>query len=159
MVFALPWFQTTVYVVASRSTTPPKIKYEKSHAKDLITNPIDKAFNTAKLLFKTSDRLTVSPASGADGVIFISGVKGKETYYHSDILQFDQFSGKLLNRRNYEEQNAGEKLIGMNYDIHVGAILGLPGKIIAFLASLVAASLPVTGFMIWLNRKKKKNKK
>jgi uncharacterized iron-regulated membrane protein len=37
----------------------------------------------------------------------------------------------------------------LNYDIHIGAILGLPGKIVAFLASLIAASLPVTGLVIW----------
>ncbi len=44
----------------------------------------------------------------------------------------------------------------MNYDIHVGAVLGLPGKIMAFFASLIAASLPVTGFYVWCGRKKKK---
>jgi uncharacterized iron-regulated membrane protein len=42
----------------------------------------------------------------------------------------------------------------MNYDIHVGAIAGLPGKIIAFLACLLCASLPVTGFIIWFDREK-----
>ncbi|KIO77646.1 membrane protein [Pedobacter lusitanus] len=159
MVFALKWFQTTVYVVSSRSITQPVIKQEKSHPATPVFSPVDQAFETAKKLLPASDRIGVSSASGADGVIYISGIIGKETYYHADALQFDQYSGKLLNRRNYEEQNAGEKLIGMNYDIHVGAILGLPGKIIAFIASLVAASLPVTGFMIWLNRKKKKKKK
>jgi uncharacterized iron-regulated membrane protein len=43
----------------------------------------------------------------------------------------------------------------MNYDIHVGAVLGLTGKILAFIASLVAASLPVTGTLIWIGRKRK----
>jgi len=159
MVFAMKWFQTTVYVIASRSITPPDFKQEKSQKSIVTFNPMDKAFDTAKILLKTADRIAFSPASGADGVIYVNGIIGKETYYHADALQFDQYSGKLLHRKNYSEQNAGEKLIGMNYDIHVGAILGLPGKIIAFIASLVAASLPITGFMIWLNRKKKKSKK
>jgi uncharacterized iron-regulated membrane protein len=43
----------------------------------------------------------------------------------------------------------------MNYDIHVGAIGGLTGKIIAFIASLVCASLPVTGFLIWWGKRRK----
>jgi uncharacterized iron-regulated membrane protein len=47
------------------------------------------------------------------------------------------------------------KLMRMNYDIHVGAILGLPGKILAFFASLLIASLPVTGFMVWWGRRNK----
>jgi len=46
----------------------------------------------------------------------------------------------------------------MNYDIHIGAVLGLPGKIMAFVASLIAASLPITGFIIWWGRKKKSKK-
>ena len=33
---------------------------------------------------------------------------------------------------------------------------GITGKIIAFFASLIAASLPVTGFLIWRGRHKKK---
>jgi uncharacterized iron-regulated membrane protein len=47
----------------------------------------------------------------------------------------------------------------MNYDIHVGAIGGITGKVIAFLASLMAASMPVTGFMIWWGRRKKTKEK
>jgi len=51
-----------------------------------------------------------------------------------------------------------DKIARMNYDIHVGAIAGLAGKILAFCASLMAASLPVTGFLIWRNRRKKQQK-
>ena len=39
-----------------------------------------------------------------------------------------------------------------------GAVWGLQGKILAFLVSLVSASLPITGFLVWWNNKKKKNK-
>jgi uncharacterized iron-regulated membrane protein len=49
----------------------------------------------------------------------------------------------------------GERLVEMNYDIHVGAIGGLTGKIIAFIASLVCASLPVTGFIIWWGKRRR----
>jgi uncharacterized iron-regulated membrane protein len=46
----------------------------------------------------------------------------------------------------------------MNYDIHVGSILGLPGKFLAFFASLIGATLPVTGFIIWWVKGRKKKK-
>ncbi|HEX6982435.1 MAG TPA: PepSY-associated TM helix domain-containing protein [Balneolaceae bacterium] len=81
-----------------------------------------------------------------------------DTYYSNSSLQFDQYTGELLAANRYSELNAGEKLLSMNYDIHVGAIAGLPGKIIAFLASLICASLPVTGFLIWWDREKRKKK-
>src|SRR5690606_21172948 len=46
----------------------------------------------------------------------------------------------------------------MNYGLHVGEAGGLTTKILYFLGSLICASLPVTGFIIWWG-KKKKNKK
>jgi uncharacterized iron-regulated membrane protein len=58
-----------------------------------------------------------------------------------------------------KDKNFGEKTVGANYDIHVGSILGLPTKIIAFIVSLICASLPVTGFMIWWGRRKRKRRK
>jgi uncharacterized iron-regulated membrane protein len=57
--------------------------------------------------------------------------------------------------KKFEEMSAGEKLYAMNFDIHVGQIYGLPTRILAFFASLIGASLPVTGFIIWWFRGKK----
>jgi uncharacterized iron-regulated membrane protein len=43
-----------------------------------------------------------------------------------------------------------------NYNIHTGKALGLPGQFLVFFSALIAASLPVTGFLMW--RKKRKLK-
>lgn len=84
------------------------------------------------------------------------------TFYKREFRHFDQYTLEELPANHYwadyEKANAGDMLERMLYDIHIGAILGLPGKILAFFGSLVAASLPVTGFLIWLGRKKKKIK-
>jgi uncharacterized iron-regulated membrane protein len=84
------------------------------------------------------------------------------TYYTADFYHYDQFTGQQLHARGswdgrFSDAEIADKIARMNYDIHVGAILGLPGKIIAFLVSLLAASLPVTGFLLWLGRKIKKS--
>ncbi len=78
------------------------------------------------------------------------------SYHIMHQLVFDENSGRLLRNYNYHEKNLGEKVIGANYDIHVGAILGLPTKILAFVASLICASLPITGFLVWYGRRRKK---
>lgn len=78
------------------------------------------------------------------------------SYHKSSSLIFDENSGELLHTHDMKDKNLGEKAVGANYDIHVGSILGLPTKIIAFIVSLICASLPVTGFMIWWGRRKKK---
>ena len=83
------------------------------------------------------------------------------TYYKVDYNYFDQHTLKRIKAvgpysGKYKEASFANKLRRMNYDIHTGAILGLPGKILAFFASLICASLPVTGFVIWWGRNKKK---
>ncbi|MEM8527138.1 MAG: PepSY-associated TM helix domain-containing protein [Bacteroidota bacterium] len=52
----------------------------------------------------------------------------------------------------------GEQLHFLNYSIHVGSILSLSGKILAFFAALISTSLPITGFFIWWNRTKRKRR-
>jgi uncharacterized iron-regulated membrane protein len=83
-----------------------------------------------------------------------------DTYWKTDYIFFDQYTMKEIPvdhiYSRFKDASGADKLLRMNYDIHTGAIWGLPGKILAFCASLIAASLPVTGFMIWWGRRKKK---
>lgn len=85
-------------------------------------------------------------------------------FYNSQGYTYDQHSLKELKRKDiystpYVNAGFGGKLRKMNYDIHVGSILGFPGKVLAFLCSLIGASLPITGFLIWYGRKFKKKRK
>ena len=85
-----------------------------------------------------------------------------DTYWKTDYRYYDQHTFKEIEVKHVygriAKATAADKLLRMNYDIHVGAIAGLPGKILAFCASLFAGSLPVTGFLIWWGRKKKAKK-
>ncbi|MFT4062239.1 MAG: PepSY-associated TM helix domain-containing protein [Edaphocola sp.] len=84
------------------------------------------------------------------------------TYWRADYYFFDQNTLKELSVKHAfgkkKDTNGGDMLLRMNYDIHVGAIAGLPGKILVFGGSLICTSLPITGFLIWRGRKKKKKK-
>lgn len=122
------------------------------------TTPLDRAWRTASAEMPDAARMMVSPAIGKEGVIYVYTYKGDETYYGYDVLQFDRYSGRLLDHLPNGKKSRFQRLVETNYDVHVGAIGGLTGKIIAFFASLICASLPVTGFLIWwLKRKPHKN--
>lgn len=159
MVWAFKWFEATVYVIAARSITPPERKtFQSDTTLRLSTNGLDIAYRHLLKEMPDAQRFGASPpAPDASAPVYMSGYYGKETYYNRDDFQFDKKSGKVLYRQTTKDRNAGEKLIGMNYDIHVGAIGGLPGKILAFMISLICASLPVTGLLVWLNKGKKKS--
>jgi len=161
MVWAFTWFQSLVYVVGSQSITPPVALAEKSKITDGSKDAaFDKAAEFTKLNYKDADAFSIGkPADTATtGVIdvYIQQYPGKYYVYHS--AQFDQYTGKLLKKRMHNEKNFGEKLITANYDIHVGAILGIPGKILVFIASFICMLLPISGFLIWWGRKKKTKK-
>lgn len=68
-------------------------------------------------------------------------------------------NGKMVPEPFNENKTTGKKLYALNYDIHTGSIIGISGKIIAFLASLAAASLPITGVLFWYGRHKKKKRR
>lgn len=72
---------------------------------------------------------------------------------------FDPVTGALLNYKLYKENTLADVLEATNYDLHTGQLFGLFGKIVAFIVSLISASLPITGFIIWLKKQKKGKKK
>jgi len=83
----------------------------------------------------------------------------RKTYWKTDYRYFDPGTLKELEVQHvygrFSNADKADKLLRMNYDIHTGGIIGLPGKILAFCAGLLCASLPVTGFCIWWGRRKR----
>jgi uncharacterized iron-regulated membrane protein len=128
-------------------TPPPPAT--KSTPAALTTDPLDRALRTSLDSLPQCVRFGISPAYGKEGAVYVSAYRDDETYYGSDVLQFDQYSGRLLDHLKNAKKTRMQRLVEMNYDLHVGAIAGLTGKIIAFIASLICASLPVTGFLVW----------
>ncbi|MBB6327362.1 putative iron-regulated membrane protein [Algoriphagus iocasae] len=86
-----------------------------------------------------------------------AGINAVDFYYH------DQYTGALIegNFQNGASENRStfSKINGLVYDIHFGSVWGMPGRILACLASLIGASLPITGFLVWWNKRKLKRKK
>lgn len=160
MVWSFEWMKDGIYLATTGTTKPPEHKKVQSDTLALApagANPLDIAYAATLKEAPEARRIMIGAMPAANsGTIRMSAYWGKETYYNRDELQFDKNTGNLLLREKSKDRNAGEKLISMNYDIHVGAIGGLPGKILAFFISLICASLPVTGLLVWLNKGKKK---
>lgn len=65
---------------------------------------------------------------------------------------FNQKSGQVEELKTSDNLQLGSRVTSLNYDLHVGSIGGIYTKVLAFFAALACASLPVTGFIIWLNK-------
>ncbi|APY09422.1 sulfite reductase [Winogradskyella sp. J14-2] len=94
--------------------------------------------------------------------IYVEVSNSKGLYYDSDFRFFDQNTLEEIETPSiygkYKNAQLADKILRMNYDIHIGAIGGIAGKIIAFLVSLLTASLPITGVLLWYGRNYKKKK-
>ena len=53
----------------------------------------------------------------------------------------------------------GQRIRGLFKPVHTGAIFGWPTKLLAFVFSLLGATFPVTGTIMWLNRRRKNRRK
>jgi uncharacterized iron-regulated membrane protein len=75
-----------------------------------------------------------------------------------DTYGIHRVTGKVERYRLAKDMNAGEFMHEANIQIHTGAFLGIPGKILAFIVSFIAATLPISGFLMWWGKAKSKRK-
>lgn len=164
LVMAFDWLEQSAYqlvggeksvafTIPNNSTEPDSPPANLSTAMDRLMPRLMEEYAHARTL-----EFHYPPTDSSSIYVEIAYEEG--VYYSSDYRFYDQHSLAEVETPSlydaYENASFSDKVIRMNYDVHVGAIGGLPGKILAFLASLTVASLPVTGFMVWLGRKKKK---
>lgn len=75
-----------------------------------------------------------------------------------DRATFDPRSGRLAEIARYEDTPRQQRLRGWFYAFHTGTWGGIWTKILYFLAALVGASLPLTGYWLWWRRCMNKRK-
>lgn len=157
LTWSFDWFDNSVQWIVNGGKSTAKTKNIFSDTtKFSPVLPIDKIYAHLMRQHPDAHVITITLPEKAKSTINAAVRSDAQVRYTTLRYQFDQYTGALLKAQNFEEKNAGEQLRAMNYDIHVGAILGPAGKLLAFFASLISASLPVTGFLIWYGRRNKK---
>lgn len=136
----------------AKSTIPSEELSDRNNILNLIGNTMEKGLKDKKsalINFPRSEEGTYYAELTYDG-----------RQYRNEHFNFDQYSGDILKSQSYKNKNIGygTALRERNYDLHTGSILGLTTRIIYFLVAVIALSLPITGFIIYLNKKKKKPK-
>jgi uncharacterized iron-regulated membrane protein len=154
LVWGFQWFNKTYYSVISGGED--FIEYQ---------NPVSKLSKVDTTATSAIDRVwsklnTQSPITSAieihtpeDSVSSIAANVNPDPSTYLEEQSVKHMWGR------FNKLSGADKLMRMNYDIHVGGIWGLPGKILAFFASLIIASLPITGFLIWYGRRKTSKQK
>ena len=79
----------------------------------------------------------------------------------ADKYMFDERSGAITSVELYKDSARKGKLSGWFYSLHIGSWGGLLTRVLYFLAALLGATLPLTGYYLWIKRLygKRKGKK
>jgi uncharacterized iron-regulated membrane protein len=162
LAWGFEWMNKSLYAAASGGAVYkdwPAPKSDTINATNEITAIDDKVFTTAATAYnKPYESIEMYYPAVKDETYSVYINPSSKTYYKSSDYYFDAYTGSLLTEEHFAQKNGGEKIRSMYYDIHVGKILGFPGQLLVFFASLIAASLPVTGFLIWYGKRKKARK-
>ena len=70
-------------------------------------------------------------------------------------LEIDPSSGDVVSSRRYAGQPAGDRLLASIFPLHSGRYFGWPGAIAFMLASLCMPLFTVTGWMLYLQRRRR----
>lgn len=154
LIWSFKWVEKSMYWVTNSKKEEKKPHSEMPAAKTLF--PLDSIATHISETYPAHGFFIVFPED-KKGVYRFSVVLDESGFYRKmDHFFFDQYSGKHLSTKLFQNASAGEKVKSANYNIHTGKAFGLLGECLMFFASLIAASLPVTGFLMWNNKRRKK---
>ncbi|SEA02055.1 Uncharacterized iron-regulated membrane protein [Arachidicoccus rhizosphaerae] len=89
--------------------------------------------------------------------VFTGSNFGLKSSENSKINFYDKVSGRPISIP--EKSLRGEYVENYVWQLHMGTWMGQVGKLFTFLCGLICTSLPITGFLIWWHRGRKKKKK
>ena len=71
-----------------------------------------------------------------------------------DKFYYNQHTAEQVEVQMFSSLPFNQKVAKSIHDLHMGYLFGPLNKIIFFITSIIASLLPITGFLIWANRKK-----
>ncbi|KPW60587.1 Iron-uptake factor [Pseudomonas syringae pv. philadelphi] len=96
------------------------------------------------------------PASGGQPATVFYLLKDSPHPRALNSITLDPANGQVSAVSRYAERGLGAQLLASNYALHVGSYFGLAGRIIMTGASLMMPLFFITGWLLYLDRRRKK---
>lgn len=90
--------------------------------------------------------ISVSDGSASVALPHFGNQRGTDRY------KFNPRNGEITETTLYKDLDNSGKIRGWIYSVHVGSWGGMLTRILTFIAALVGASLPLTGYYLWIRR-------
>ncbi|MDO5421013.1 MAG: PepSY-associated TM helix domain-containing protein [Bacteroides sp.] len=148
LTWSFSWYRTGFYKVFGVETTQGGGGHgapAQTAAHSPFTN-WQKVYEELKELNPDYKQITVSKGSATVSFNRLGNQRATDRY------TFNPRSGEITGATLYEDADASGKIRGWIFSVHVGSWGGLTTRILSFLAALVGASLPLTGYYLWIRR-------
>lgn len=99
--------------------------------------------------------LRLPPAGGQPATLFYL-LEGADHERAFNTLTLDPATGQVKRHERYTDKSFKAQLLQSVYALHVGSYFGLPGRIIVTVASLTMPLFFITGWLLYLDRRRKK---
>ena len=96
------------------------------------------------------EQISVSDGSASVAVPRFGNQRGTDRY------KFNPRNGEITETTLYKDLDNSGKIRGWIYSVHVGSWGGMLTRILTFVAALIGASLPLTGYYLWIRKKIKR---
>lgn len=107
----------------------------------------DAAYRNVRNVVGDDARITLSKGSAS---VSLSGWGNQRA---SDKYLFDEATGEITSTELYADSDRSRKIRGWIFSVHVGNWGGLLTRVLWFLAAMIGATLPLTGYYLWIKRK------
>lgn len=145
---AIAWlFTGEARIVAPVSPTP---EAPPGHS---VAEPLDLALATIRTRIPDGRRYMIDLPGGKFGALTVGVIYDHGSAWEEyDRYFFDARAATLTGDERFDEKNLGLRWRNSNYGIHTATLYGWPMQVAGTLLCLLAASLPVTGVLIWFPR-------
>ncbi|SEO24369.1 PepSY-associated TM helix domain-containing protein [Bradyrhizobium sp. OK095] len=163
--YSFDWYKDGVVRLLSRpEVTAAKMQPKMSAKAPRAAGPTEPAqpigFDRAWTTFRREEgdhfsrALLTLPAGPGTAIRIRSWPKDSTLDTTRDEFRIDAVTGQLASAERYADKTFGEKMIANLLDIHRGAVLGWPGKLVFMIAAALMPLFAVTGVLLYLSRRK-----
>lgn len=156
-VFAFDWYRAGFNDIMGNKVVKKDAPGPQSQHNGATALSMEDILQKAAVIYPYAADVKITMAKDSLGSVVIA--KNKNGFFASaatDRVTLDQYSGEVLKLERFADKTTGAKIASLVKPIHTGEVFGTFSKILYLLACLIATSLPVTGTLIWLNKRKKK---
>jgi uncharacterized iron-regulated membrane protein len=157
--YSFDWYRNgAIWLFSSRAAPSALVQQRplKAQAADAAPLMLDRVWSSflqsqGKRYVKV---LLMLPPDGGTAVGIRSWSHGAWHDGARDEFRIDAVTGRIGSSEIYADKPFGEKVLADVLDIHRGTLLGWPGRLLFMLAALCMPVIAVTGFILYLSRRK-----